>query len=178
MEYIIRNRGTILSLLLLCSAPVALNISFESEKKRKELRAWLNWMEGTFLCVCVFLFNWNLVALQCCISLCCTSEWISYYTYVSSLSCQNAELSFLCYTVRFSLVIYFIRSPFQSPQVSHPPFPPWCPCVCSLLLCLYVWFANWSICTIYCDIFRVNSVSCVRKEKRGNEFGWSISRKW
>ena len=33
-----------------------------------------------------FIFNWRIIALQCCISVCCTAEWISYmYTYIPCL---------------------------------------------------------------------------------------------
>ena len=39
----------------------------------------------------------------------------------------------------------------QSPNSSHPPFPPWCPYVCSQRLCLYFCLANRFICTIFLD---------------------------
>ena len=57
---------------------------------------------------------------------------------------------------RFLLVIYFIHigvymsiptSQFIPPAPPAPAFPPWCPYVCSLHLCLYFCLANWFICT-------------------------------
>ena len=58
---------------------------------------------------------------------------------------------------RFLLVIHFIHInvymsiPIPNLSYHHPPttFPPWCPYVCSLHLCLNFCPANWFICTIF-----------------------------
>ena len=63
---------------------------------------------------------------------------------------------------RFSLVIYFIHSSaYMSIPISQfitpPSFPPRCPYVCSLPLCLYFCFANRFICTIFLDSTKISA---------------------
>ena len=59
---------------------------------------------------------------------------------------------------RFSLVIHFIHSSvYMSISISQfiPPlhFPPWCPYICSLRLCLYFCLANKIIYTIFPEAY-------------------------
>ena len=82
----------------------------------------------------------TIAALRGCVSFSCPAKWISYtYTYI--------WVGFPELYSRFSLVIYFIHSitvwicRFQSPSSSLPSLPLWCPYICSLHLCLYLYFA-------------------------------------
>ena len=49
-----------------------------------------NWVQVLALSmslVCLFVFNWNIIALQCRVSFCCMVKWICcMYTYILSLS--------------------------------------------------------------------------------------------
>ena len=93
---------------------------------------------------------WSIITLQCYVSSCCITKWISYmYTYIplSPSSCASLspslshdDLSVLCSC--FPLAIYFIfGSVYMSMQLSHlvPANPSLSPClqVHFLLLCLY-----------------------------------------
>ena len=83
-----------------------------------------------------------------------------FFFYLMFFEFLNFILIIFLYS-RFLLVIYFIHisvymsipiSQFITTPPPHPAtFPPWCPYVCSLHLCLYFCPANRFICTIFLD---------------------------
>ena len=97
-----------------------------------------------------FIINFyqNIVALKCCVNFCFAANRVSYiYKHASPSfwisfpfrSPQSTEQSSLYYSVvsdQLSILhivsMYLCQS--QSPSSSHPPLPPLCPCVPSLLL--------------------------------------------
>ena len=105
-------------------------------------------------------FYWSIVALQYCVSFCCTAKWISYkYTYIPFFLdflpiwvTTEHWVEFPVLHRRFSLVIYFIHSSvYMSVPVSQLIPPPFSPSIRSLRLRLYFCFANKFICTIFLD---------------------------
>ena len=115
------------------------------ERSRKTLR-WHSWAVFFFFSgSTIFLKNWNIIVLWCCVSVCYTTTWISHmYTYIPSLSTpppqpsrssQSPELSslhyiaashllsVLCMAVYMSVLLSQFIPHSHSPTVSTSPFP-------------------------------------------------------
>ena len=107
-----------------------------------------------------------MVALQCCVSLHCTTKWISHthnryplpFGLPSHLGYCSALGEFPVLYSMFPSVVHF-RHSINNVYVSIPvsqflppyPFPPWYPYICSLRLRLYFCFATKIIYTIFLD---------------------------
>ena len=90
-----------------------------------------------------FIFNWGIIALQCCVGFCHTTMWISHkYIYISPSFWTSHWLSVL------HMEMYICQ--YYPLNWSHLLFPTLllCPQVCSLCLHLYSCPANRFIGTI------------------------------
>ena len=112
------------------------------------------------------IFYWSMVALQCCVSLHCTTKWISHtHTGIPFLldfpPIQVTTVHQVEFPEPYSMfpsVVSFIHSinnVYMSMPVSQflppHPFPAWYPYICSLCMCLYFCSAYEIIYIIFLD---------------------------
>ena len=120
---------------------------------------WIRWNSSSFF---FFFLNWNTVALQCCRASALQQSESAAHIHLPLFFGSPFHLSpyralsreFPVLYIRISFVICFlhsINSIYMSIPSSQciPPFPPWCPYICSLCLCLCFCLANKITYTIF-----------------------------